>query len=74
MTKIISLSDDAYEMLSNLKEEGESFSEVVRKLAKDRKKYDFMDFAGVLKEEREEWKNISKEITKNRKKIKPRFD
>ena len=54
VTKTITIMDDAYEMLANKKNKGESFSEVIRRLVKP--KVDIMQFAGA-------WKDISdKEI------------
>ncbi|MEM2131412.1 MAG: antitoxin VapB family protein [Candidatus Woesearchaeota archaeon] len=68
MTKVISLSDDAYELLKSLKDKGESFSEVVRKIA-NRKKH-LYEFAGILKDQNEEWEKISKIIYEDRKRSK----
>lgn len=47
-TKTISLSEDAYERLKALKREGESFSDVVRRLTRT---VDLREFHGVLSEE-----------------------
>jgi len=63
MTKIISISDEAYEELKKLKN-GMSFTEVIISITKEKKK-DIMDFAGS-------WNNkealrIKKEIMKERK-------
>ncbi|MBU0756729.1 MAG: antitoxin VapB family protein [Nanoarchaeota archaeon] len=69
MTKVISLSDDAYELLKSLKEEGESFSDVVRKTIK---KNSLADCGGLLKEDSKEWGKISKELLEERRKSKPR--
>ena len=62
-TKNISLSEDAYEKLKRLKEEGESFSDVVRRITdtySDIKKFSgrFPEIAEVkdeLKKERKEF-------------------
>ncbi|MBD3283040.1 antitoxin [Candidatus Pacearchaeota archaeon] len=70
MTKVISLSDDAYNMLKDLKEEGESFSDVVRRIVK--KKQNLLDFAGCWKGDKEELDMIEKKIYEDRKKTKPR--
>lgn len=43
MTKTISLADDAYDALTLAKREGESFSEVVRRLAKEAAMQDLFD-------------------------------
>jgi len=49
--KTVTLSEDAYAALAALKKEGESFSDVVRRLAKHSRS--LMEFAGA-------WKHISK--------------
>lgn len=46
--KTVNLSEDAYEALASLKQEGESFSEVVRRLT--RKNVALAEFAGAWKE------------------------
>lgn len=59
-TKTISIMDDAYEILSRNKMKSESFSGVIRRLAKSG---DIMAFAGA-------WKKMSdKEITEMKKDI-----
>jgi predicted CopG family antitoxin len=45
--KTVTLSADAYEALAALKREGESFSEVVRRLTK--KNHSLLEFAGAWK-------------------------
>lgn len=45
MAKVISISDDAYELLKSLKREGESFSDVIKRLAK---KSSISNFSGIL--------------------------
>jgi predicted CopG family antitoxin len=47
-TKTVSLSDDAYERLAAEKREGESFSDVVRRLTEG---VDISEFHGVLSDE-----------------------
>lgn len=49
MTKVISISDDAYEALKRIKGEGQSFSKVVVKLAAREKESGIMKFAGAWK-------------------------
>mgnify|MGYP001568746160 FL=1 len=71
MTKVISLSDEAYNELKKLKGEGESFSKVVIKLAKSSKKDGIMAFAGAWKG-KPEMNKIFKKILKDRKKFKSR--
>jgi len=64
MTKVISISDDAYDNLSSLKNEN-SFSEVILMLTKNSKKNSLMKFAGKL--DNSEWEKISKDLKKERK-------
>ncbi|MBI5253290.1 MAG: antitoxin VapB family protein [Euryarchaeota archaeon] len=49
MTKVISLSDKAYEVMVKLKKGGESFSDVVLKLSKKKEKMPLTVFAGKWK-------------------------
>ena len=42
MTKVISLSNEAYLTLKNLKKSGESFSDVVLRVAGERKRSQFL--------------------------------
>ena len=49
MTKVISLSDEAYETLKELKRSGESFSDVVIRVASKEKKKSILEFAGTWK-------------------------
>ena len=51
--------EDAYEMLARKKANGESFSDVIRRVVG--KKNDIMQFAGA-------WKHLSEEEVENRKK------
>jgi len=71
MVKPVSLSNEAYEVLSKMKSTGESFSDVVLRLAeKDKKKFNIDDFAG-------KWADIDvtkmkENIAKDRKRFKLR--
>jgi len=65
MAKVISVSDDVYELLKSLKREGESFSEVIRRLAK---KTSLSNFSGVLSKEAAE--EIEKAIASLNEKMK----
>ena len=47
MTKVISLSEKAYETLKGMKKPGESFSDVVLRVAQEKKKKSLLDFAGT---------------------------
>ena len=64
MTKVISISDDAYEELSKLKN-GSSFTEIIIELTKEKKKKSIMDFAGILTDKEAEL--MKKEIKEGRK-------
>lgn len=64
MTKIISISDDAYEELKKLKSGG-SFTEVIINLTKEKKKDSIMKFAGVIDDE--EGDRMLRKIIKERK-------
>ncbi len=46
MTKVISLSDRAYEIISKLKGKGESFSDVILRLTKKKLKKPLTSYAG----------------------------
>ena len=46
MTKVISLSEKAYETLKDMKKPGESFSDVVLRVAKPKKKKSLLEFSG----------------------------
>lgn len=70
MTRVISLSDEAYNELKKLKKEGESFSEVVIKIT-GREKKPLTDFFGKWPEPKE-LDMIEKELEKERKKAKMR--
>ncbi len=72
MTRVISLSDEAYASLKMLKKEGESFSEIVNKLAAHAKKKSLLDLAGKWSGGKEEVDRIFKEIYADRKRFKLR--
>lgn len=72
MTKVISLSNQAYDEMKGLKEEGESFSDVVLRLAARDRKRSILEFAGAWPGSREEAGRIAKEIAKQRASIKTR--
>ena len=72
MTRVISISDDAYNTLSELKEDKESFSKVVLRIAKKVKKVSPLEFAGKWKGVKSEMDKIFQEIAKERKSIKLR--
>ena len=47
MTKVISLSEKAYQTLKSMKKPGESFSDVVIRVAGKEKKKSLLEFAGT---------------------------
>lgn len=69
MTKVISLSDEAYNTLKSIKKDKESFSEIVIRIAVNERKKPIMSFAGKWKGEKN-WKDIYKEIMEVRDKFK----
>ncbi|MEA3254553.1 MAG: antitoxin VapB family protein [Candidatus Altiarchaeota archaeon] len=66
MTKVISLSDMAYENLFALKRGKESFSDVVLKITKEKQPKPLIEFAGKWKGDKEETERIFKEIIMER--------
>ena len=49
MTKVISLSEKAYTTLKSMKKSGESFSDVVMRVAGEIQRKSIMEFAGTWK-------------------------
>ena len=72
MTKVISLSDEAYADLKNMKKSGESFSDVVLRMSKTEKR-PLSDFFGKWPGTKEEISSIEKEISETRKKSRLRY-
>lgn len=70
MTKIISISDNAYEKLKKMKNE-KSFSEIIIELTFEKNEGNLMKFAGALS--REEADKIKKDIYKERETPSRRF-
>jgi len=70
MTKVISVSDEAYGQLKKIKNE-RSFSEVIIELTFERSKDNLMKFAGALTND--EANKIKKEIYEERKTPSRRF-
>ncbi|MFH1400528.1 MAG: antitoxin VapB family protein [Nanoarchaeota archaeon] len=62
MTRVISLSDDAYDILKDLKRKDESFSQVVRRLTADEKKKSLMDVFGIAKDDADFIRNLEKSL------------
>ena len=71
MTKVISLSDDAYGELEKLKKNGESFSDIVLELTKKEKK-PLSYFFGKWPGPKEELDQLEKDIKEMHKKTKMR--
>ncbi len=71
MTKVISLSDQAYSVLKNMKKENQSFSDVVLSIAREKNK-DILTLAGSWQGNYEELDTIFDSILTERKNTKPR--
>ena len=71
MTKVISLSDDAYHDLKALKSKDESFSDIVRVLAHEVKRKKILELAGAWRDA-PEMDTIFKKILEERHKTKER--
>ena len=72
MTKVISLSDAAYEEMRALKQSGESFSDVARRLAERARKRPLADFFGKWPGTVEETERIKKTLAADRKRFRTR--
>jgi len=70
MTKVISISDEAYEVLKGFKM-GRSFSEVIIEITKEKKKNNLMKFAGVITNK--EGEEVKREMYEHRKISSRRF-
>ncbi|MFH0836885.1 MAG: antitoxin VapB family protein [Candidatus Aenigmatarchaeota archaeon] len=66
MTKVISISDEAYEKLSYIKNGNESFSKVVVRLTSKSTKRPIIDFAGRWNGASKEAEKIYKDIAEKR--------
>ncbi|MDD9954136.1 MAG: antitoxin [Candidatus Woesearchaeota archaeon] len=53
MTKIISISDDAYDGLAKMKEGKDSFTKVILRLLETKRKRNILDFAGIWEGDKE---------------------
>lgn len=72
MTKVISLSNTAYEEMHALKRQGESFSDVVLRLAEKTRKRPLTDFFGKWPGPAEEAERIKKTLAADRKRFRTR--
>jgi predicted CopG family antitoxin len=70
MTKVISLSEKAYETLKSMKRPGESFSDVVIRVASKEKKKSIFEFAGTWKGDDAD--EVLAQIMKDRERVKSR--
>ncbi|MBI2137011.1 antitoxin VapB family protein [Candidatus Woesearchaeota archaeon] len=64
VTKTLTITEDAYNILAASKFEGESFSEEVRRLFSQKKKKRLIDFFGILADDGE---GMQKDLEKIRK-------
>ncbi len=46
--KTLTISEDAYDMLANLKKKGESFTELIKRITQPLRKKKLSDFAGIM--------------------------
>lgn len=65
--KTVSLSEKAYNLLSAVKEDGESYSQLIMRLIKRKKNTDILKFAGAFKDNSDEWEEIENWIYSRRK-------
>ncbi len=72
MVKVISISEDVYEGLKDLKDEKESFSQVIRKLISKEKRKELLSLSGTWKENNEIVKAMNS-IIKDRKNFRLRI-
>ncbi|MFQ5815754.1 MAG: antitoxin VapB family protein [Candidatus Hydrothermarchaeaceae archaeon] len=63
--KTITIKDDIYKVLSSMKREGESFSDLLRRLTS--RKVDITEFYGILSESNAVLEEMKKEILEERK-------
>ncbi len=68
-TKSITVTNEAYERLASYKEENESFSDVINKLAK---KNSLLDLVGILS--KKEANEVEKHVKDLRKRLRKRLD
>jgi len=72
MTKVISISDEAYKRLSTLKSRKESFSEVIMRITEVNRKESLLSLAGKWVGGKKESDRIYTELMKKREKMKLR--
>lgn len=72
MTKVISISDAAYDTLKGLKTEDESFTRVILRLGEQQEKHSLLDFFGAWPGDKKELDAIKKELERERRSFKTR--
>jgi predicted CopG family antitoxin len=72
MTKTISISDEAYELLASLKDDKMSFSDVVKEFARKSSRDNILKFFGVWADRDDEIRSVFQEIAMERKKARLR--
>ncbi|MBI2669319.1 antitoxin VapB family protein [Candidatus Woesearchaeota archaeon] len=72
MTKVISISDQAYGELSGIKNTGESFSGVILRVVQKEKRKSLLDFFGKWPGSKTELDSIKKELEAARRTFKTR--
>jgi len=72
MTKVISLSEGAYQELKQAKKEGESFSDVVHRVVGRKRQTPLSDLVGRWKMTEEEAAALKKQLADDRKKARLR--
>lgn len=72
MTKVISISDDAYDGLHRIKTKEESFTKVILRLTSQEKSKSLTDFFGAWPGNKSELSKIKKELERGRKAFKSR--
>lgn len=72
MTKVISISDDAYTSLADLKGPGDSFTDVVKTLTEKASKKPISSFSGSWEGDKKKVEKIFKDISKERREAKLR--
>ncbi len=74
MTKLVSLSNEAYSTLKKMKGKNMSFSDIVLKLVSSTNpKRDFLRLAGTFKSESPEFEAFKKQIDEDRKRNKDKM-
>ncbi len=72
MSKLVNISDSTYAALKQMKQERESFSEVIKRLIVKSKKRPLLDFLGSWPGSEEELDKINLKLIEDRKSLKTR--